>query len=153
MDQQASEEFEKRLRQNQIEPLLTDGNDIESYFISAMHLHELNPMLSVEQIEKLIQQATADTAQKSIADLINFRTQKSRRSGGPLPNVGEIAVRAQADFEMSPAKYRRGKTVLGRLSALMQQEMGRNARVFSSTTHLRVAPITAIAHEIWAHPT
>jgi energy-coupling factor transporter ATP-binding protein EcfA2 len=45
MSQRVSDSFENRLTENNVEPLLTDGNDIESHFISSAHLSELNPMV------------------------------------------------------------------------------------------------------------
>jgi len=152
MSQQASAGFECHLTRNNIEPLLTDGNDIESYFISAPHLHALNPMASVERIEQLIEQATADTEQKTIAAIVNLRTEEAfrrRQAGGPTPNHGEIAVQAQTDYAQSPITHRRGTIVLRRLVALLQQEIGQNPRVFFPTAHLKSPRITAIAQKIW----
>jgi energy-coupling factor transporter ATP-binding protein EcfA2 len=152
MSQQAVEKFESRLGANNIKVLLTDGNDIESYYLSAAHLHALNPTLSAERIQELIEQATAETAQKSIAGVVNLRTEEAfrrRQAGGPAPNHGEIAVQAQADYGASPVTYRRGKVVLGRLAALLQQEIGQNPRVFFATVHLRHPRIAAIANAIW----
>jgi hypothetical protein len=155
MSQQASENFESRLGGARITPLLTDGNDIESYFISAAHLQALNPMASVARIQELIDQATAEIGHKSIADIVNLRTEEAfrrRRSGDPAPNHGEIAVQAQTDYAASPVTHRRGKIVLGRLIALLQQEIGQNPRVFFPSAHLKVPRITAIAHAIWPPP-
>jgi energy-coupling factor transporter ATP-binding protein EcfA2 len=152
MSQQASGDFERRLKDNCIEPLLTDGNDIESYFISAAHLNELNPMASVNRIEQLIEQATAETEQESMADIVNLRTEEAfrqRRTGAPPPNHGQIAVQAQTDYARSADTHRRGKIVLGRLIALLQQEIRQNPRGFFPTVHLKSPRITAIAHAVW----
>jgi len=128
MSQQASAGFECHLTRNNIEPLLTDGNDIESYFISAPHLHALNPMASVERIEQLIEQATADTEQKTIAAIVNLRTEEAfrrRQAGGPTPNHGEIAVQAQTDYAQSPIAHRRGTIVLSDSSHYFNKKSGR----------------------------
>jgi hypothetical protein len=152
MSQQAFDSLEKRLTENNVEPLLTDGNDIESHFISAAHLNELNPMASVERIEQLIHQATTDTEQKSIAAIVNLRTEevfKKRQAKDPPPNYGEIAVQAQTDYAQNTIAHRRGKLVLGRLTALLQREIGQNPRIFFPTAHLKSSRITAIAQAIW----
>jgi hypothetical protein len=152
MSDQAVNDFEERLSTNQLEPLLTDGNDIESYFISAAHLHALKSIASAEQIQQLIDQATADTEQKSIEVMVNLRTEeafKKRQGGGKSPNHGEIAVQAQMDYDQNATTHRRGKIVLGRLILLLQQEIGQNPRVFFPTPHLRSPRITAIARAIW----
>jgi hypothetical protein len=155
MSPQASESFEARLVGNNIRPLLTDGNDVESYFISAAHLHALNPMASPERIQELINQATRETEQKSMAAIVNLRTEeafKRRQAGDPMPSHGAIAVTAQLDYQTDSVTLRRGKLVLGRLIALLQQEIGQNPRIFLPSAHLRSARITAIAHAIWPPP-
>jgi ABC-type multidrug transport system ATPase subunit len=116
MSQRVSDSFENRLTENNVEPLLTDGNDIESHFISSAHLSELNSMASVERIEQLIHQATTETEQKSIAAIVNLRTEevfKKRQAKDPPPNHGEIAVQAQTDYAQNTIAHRRGKLVLG----------------------------------------
>lgn len=155
MSQQASDQFEDRLGGQNIKPLLTDYSDIEAYFISAAHLHELNSTVSAERIQQLIDQATNETSEKSIADIVNLRTQEAfrmRQAGGPPPDHGAIAVKAQSDYTQDPVKHRRGKIVLGRLTALLQQEIGQNPRIFFPSAHLRSPRITAIAHAIWPPP-
>jgi hypothetical protein len=152
MSQETSMGFEMRLNGSNIKPLLTDSNDVESYFLSAAHLHALNPMITAERIQVLIEQATAQPEEKSIAAIVNSRTEeafKKRQPGNPPPNHGEIAVNAHTDYTASPGTYRRGKFVLGRLIALLQQEIGQNPRVFFPSPHLRSERITAIARAIW----
>lgn len=141
------------LRRSPLEVLLfvTLSNDIESYFISAQHLHSLNPGLSVERIHALIDQATQETADKTTVAIVNLRTEEAfkRRQGGQAPNHGQIAVQAQADYANNPSQYRRGKFVLGRLAALLQQEIGQNPRIFLPSPHLRDRHLTEIARTIW----
>lgn len=152
MSQEASEKFERRLREAHIQPLLTDASDVEGYFLNAEHLHALNPGIPVERIVELIAQATAETRDKSVESIINQRTQeafRARQEGGGGPNHGAIGVRAAADYDADPAAYRRGKLVLGRLHALLQTELGANPRVFLPSDRLRVASIAEIARRIW----
>jgi AAA domain, putative AbiEii toxin, Type IV TA system/AAA ATPase domain len=152
MSPQEAGRFEARLNENKINPLLTDSNDIESYFLSAEHLHALNPMVSVERLRELIAQATADTEQKSITAIVNLRTDEAfrrRQAGEGPPNHGVIAVQAHDDYAADPSTHRRGKDVLGRLIALLQQEIGQNPRVFFASVHLRSPRIGTIVQAIW----
>lgn len=152
MSQDAADKFEQRLRNAAIYPLLTDLSDVEGYFVNAAHLHALNPAVAPERIETLITQATAETRDKSVESVINQRTQeafRARQDGGGGPNHGAIGVAAAADYEADPQTYRRGKDVLGRLSALLQAELGANPRIYLPSVHLRVPSITAIAEKIW----
>jgi ABC-type phosphate transport system ATPase subunit len=135
LSQEASKRFEERLDESLIKPFLTDETDIESYFLSALHLHFLNPAVSIARIEELIKQATDETAEKSIAAMVNARTEeafKSRRAGEAAINHGKISVQAHNDYQSNPEKHRRGKIVLWpapgsedtELGVLMELEVG-----------------------------
>ncbi|RJR45824.1 MAG: ATPase [Deltaproteobacteria bacterium] len=131
---------------------LTSHSDIEGYFLNANHLSFLNPGLSVQRAQELIDAATADTKDKSIKAIVNARTQDAyrvRTETGKSPNPGEIAVQAMRDFEADPVSFRRGKYVLGKLIALIQQEIGVNPRIFSPSEHLIVHELEEIASKIW----
>jgi hypothetical protein len=47
----------------------------------------------------------------------------SRRDGVDAPDHGAIAIQSQTDYAAGPASLRRGKGVIGRLTALLQQEI------------------------------
>jgi len=103
-------------------------------------------------VEELIDQATAETANKSIESIINQRTAEAfrkRNETGEQPNIGAIAVQATADYNGNPAEFRRGKIVLGRLTALLQQETGTNPWIWQPTEHLKSERFSNIAAEIW----
>jgi hypothetical protein len=72
-----------------------------------------------------------------------------RRDGGDAPDHGAIAIQAQADYAANPAGLGRGKDVIGRLTALLQQELGTNPRIFFSSQHLESAGLQALARDIW----
>jgi energy-coupling factor transporter ATP-binding protein EcfA2 len=148
----AARNFVERLEHAAVAPLLTARNDIESYFLNAAHLHALNPNVSIERIEALLVQATEETAAKSVAAIVNQRTAEAfreRRDGGAAPDHGAIAVRAQADYAADSNTLRRGKEVLGRLQALLQQELGANPRIFFPSVHLRSDDLQALSRNIW----
>jgi energy-coupling factor transporter ATP-binding protein EcfA2 len=144
--------FEERLEQAGVASFVTDSNDIESYFLNAEHLHSLNPGVTVERIRELLTQATEETRNQSVEAIVNQRTIEAfrqRRDGGPAPNHGAIAVQAQTDYAANPDLQRRGKVVLGRVQALLQQELGMNPRVFFPSVHLRSDALAGIARQIW----
>lgn len=152
MSADASTRFEARLDEHDVKALLTRGNDIESYFISAAHLHSLNPAVPVARIEELIVQATEECADKSVISMVNCRTEEAfrrRNAGDPAPNHGQIAVQAHADYAADMSANRRGKLVLARVISLLQQELGQNPRVFFPSEHLACARVNAIALAIW----
>lgn len=135
-----------------VEPLITRGNDIESYFLNPEHLHSLNPTVSVARIQELIAQATTETESKSIEAIVNQRTTeafRNRQGGGGSVNHGEIATAAMRDYGSDTPSMRRGKVVLGRLHSLLQQELGANPRIFFPSEHLRCTELETLAQRIW----
>lgn len=152
LSQPAAEGYARELRRARVSPFLTELNDIESYFLNAEHVHALNPGVSVERGRELLTQATNETAAQSIEAIVNQRTAEAfrqRRDGGAQPNHGAIAVQAQTDYAADPVALRRGKGVMGRFRALLQQELGANPRIFLPSQHLRTETIANIAREIW----
>jgi hypothetical protein len=153
MSDEEAMRFETELRARSIAPLLTAQSDIESYFISANHIHTLNPTVPAARIQQLIDQATQDTANDSVESLVNQWTQeafKQRSAGGDPPNHGAIAVKARDYYSADPATYRRGKIVLRRLISLLQQELGSNPKIRSPSEHLKRQSIASIAASIWS---
>lgn len=144
--------FSQALQQVGIAPLLTDGNDIESYFINADHLNALNPAVTVARIQAIIDQATTDTRQESIAALVNLRTTEAfaaRRDGGGNVDHGAISVQAHNDYDAAPAAYRRGTIVIGRVIAGLQAELHANPRVWEASVHLVIPTLQAVSAQIW----
>lgn len=148
----AAQSFSEQLNRIAIFSFLTEFNDIEGYFLNAQHLHALNPGVSVERIQELLAQATTDTANDSIAAIVNQRTAEAfreRRDRG-APNHGAIVVQAQQDYAAATNLMRRGNLVLSRLQGLLQHEVGANPRIFFPSEHLRSDSLRAIARQIWA---
>jgi energy-coupling factor transporter ATP-binding protein EcfA2 len=152
LSQPVADAFVQRLEQAGLGPFLTESSDIEGYFLNAEHLHTLNPGATIERIRELLAQATEETANKSVAAIVNQRTAEAfrvRRDGGEAPDHGAIAVQAQTDYAANAANFRRGKDVIGRLHALLQQELGTNPRIFLASQHLHSAALLALANGIW----
>ena len=133
--------FTQALTTHDIGSFVTDGSDIEAYYVNAEHLHHCNPAVGVGRIGELIEAARTATRDKSIEAIVNLRTQEAfrkRNQGGQPPNHGQIAVTASAEYEANPAQMMRGKTVLKRVKALIQTEQGANAVVLATSPHLNV---------------
>jgi AAA domain, putative AbiEii toxin, Type IV TA system/AAA ATPase domain len=152
MSQNDADNFDQKLNDAGVTPFLTELNDIESYFLNAEHLHALNPSVPLERIRELLTTATEETAGKSVAAIVNQRTAeafRARQNGGTQPNHGAIAVQAQTDYAANPAGLRRGKEVIGRLQALLQQELRATPRIYLPTNHLQSGALGALALNIW----
>ncbi len=142
------ERFETRLGAEQLIPFVTSSNDVECYFLNAQHISALNPAITVRRAEQLIDQAVADTADVSFGAIVNLRTQaafRNRIGGQGPPDNGAIAIAARTDQAADARRMARGKSTVGRLIALLQQELGARPRVYHPSAHLRDANIQALA--------
>jgi hypothetical protein len=153
MDDETRHDFCEMLEGASTVPFVTEGNDIESYFINAEHLAHLNPPLDVTRIRGLIAQATADTKKSSLEALVNNRAEFAHRAArgrrAAVVNHGEIATRSHEEYEKDPSSMRRGKLVLGRVLAEMQRELKSNPRVFHPSEFLRNDTLRGLASRIW----
>ena len=154
MDDAAALDFENQITQIGAHPLLTALSDMEGYYLNAEHLSHLNPPLTVDRAQELINEATVVTKDKSIEKLINLRLEAANRNrnGGPQPNAGAISIQANKDYEADPAKWRRGKIVLGVLKGLLQRELGKNPKVLEPSAYLKSPSFGAIRDAIWPPP-
>jgi hypothetical protein len=131
---------------------VTRFSDLEGHFLDAEHINHLNPAISVERAEALLDQAIEETGDQSIASIVNQRTLQAlddRRQGGAAVDHGVIAVQAQRDYSGNPRDMCRGKRVIGRLLALLQQELGQNPRIYEPSPFLVCTELQDIAAEIW----
>ncbi|WP_291983879.1 AAA family ATPase [Candidatus Accumulibacter sp. ACC005] len=151
MDAGAAEKFEQGLRVIDAHPFITAHSDVEGYFLNATHIAELNPTITQELAQQLIDQAIETTKGKSVEALINIRTETAirNRNGGPPHNAGELAAKAYTDYESGPAKWCRGKRVLGELRSLLNQELQWHPTILKATKHLVVPELQAIRETIW----
>jgi predicted ATPase len=151
MDAEAVDKIEQGLRKIDAYPFITASSDVEGYFLNAAHIAELNPTITHERAQQFIDQATETTRAKSVEALINIRTEAAirNRNGGPPHNAGELAGRAVTDYDSDPAKWRRGKRVLGSLRVLLNQELKSNPTIFEGTKHLVTPELQAIRTAIW----
>ena len=151
MDEAEVSKLENALHALDVHPLITACSDIEGYFLNAAHLSALNPPLTVERAQELIDAATVATKEKSIKALINIRTEAAirTRNGGPAHNAGDLATTAMSDYDSDPPKWRRGKIVLQELKSMLQQELKVNAVLLKTSPHLQVPEIAAIREAIW----
>ncbi len=145
-------EFRNRLAKQGIHPWVTDGSDIEGYFISPQHLIEANPGLSESRAGELHSEAIGATTEKSVRAIVNLRTQhafRQRNKGGPNVDHGQIAVDATNEFGKDPVSMCRGDVVLGTLTALLQKELSKNPQVAVVTKALSIPSLRELRDKIW----
>ncbi|MFO0642578.1 MAG: AAA family ATPase [Polyangiaceae bacterium] len=152
MSEASAKGFDTRLTGAGMHPFLTEHSDIEGYFLNAEHLNYLNPAVSVARMRELIDEATEAARDTSVVAMVNLRLAaeySDLRGTGRSPDAGKIAVEAGKDHDADPAKHRRGKLVIGKLSALLQKEMKSNPRIFAPSPHLVSFALRAAAGKVW----
>ena|GEM_PF-303782 len=131
---------------------VTDPSDVEGYFVNATHLALLNPGITAAAVQAIIDEVTQQTRTQSVEAIVNIRLERAQRARartGQQPNAGAIATQAAADFDQNPALFRRGKVVLGRVLARIQEVLGTNPRVFEASAHLVDTRLQAVSAAIW----
>jgi hypothetical protein len=146
------EKYRQSLARHDIHAFVTDYSDIEGYYLNAAHLSALNPELTGGRAAELIQQVVDACKDLSFSSIVTQRQQEANRrraEGDGQFNPGDLAAEALRDYMANPAQMARGKVCLGRLRALIQQELGRNPTVIRSSEHLAVPELQQIAQALW----
>jgi len=151
MEDAAVAQVVKALHDAGLHAFITANSDTENYFINAAHLAELNPTVSLQRAQELIDAATLSTRDKSLKKLINIRTEHAirNRRGGPAHDAGELAAKAVSDYDSDPAKWRRGKIVLNELQSALHKELKKQAVILEKTAHLHCPELQKIRIAIW----
>lgn len=145
------DDYKRQLRDAHLESFVTEGTDMECYLLNASHIHDLANELSLQQIEVMINEATAESRDLSIERFTNHRHNaavRTRNRGGSEPNVGRISREAMEAYDADPVRYRYGKRVQGLLKAKVQQALGRNVEHCQVTNALSVSELREIADQI-----
>jgi hypothetical protein len=141
-------DWDIKMREMGAEPFLTDGVDVESYYLNAQHIATLNE-LTLSEVEVLISDATNSCHDVSVEKYVNGRTDLEKKNGtfGKL-NLGQMAVEAPGLIENNKERYRHSKTVLKNVRIKFQEKYGINMKIIYVTEHLRSNCLTTIASKI-----
>ena len=126
---------------------VTDGTDAESHFLKTEHLAQVLPGLSAQEIDGLIQRATDELADESLAKFINSRLQiegQLLKKEGKQVNVGDLSLRCSKAFQAKPSKYRCGKKILKRLRNIIQTEKKQNADLIFASPAVLVPELSKL---------
>lgn len=145
-----AEAWKIKVRALHVEPFLTNGTDIESGFINAAHLSELNPSISHDDFEEMIASVSAMNQNDFVERYVNGRIEIARKNQtyGNL-NVGQLATEAPTKIAEYPSRYRHGKTLLSKLRGEFQERYSANLTVIQSTSHLHNDTLFSIASKVF----
>jgi energy-coupling factor transporter ATP-binding protein EcfA2 len=131
---------------------VTGHSDIEGYLLTPQHIHSVYPHVNIERASEILDQATVETREATIRDIINLRTEQAwrRRTGTrDQPNVGDIGVAAYAEYDGNPQAMRRGKRVLAQVRSILQQQLGGHANLDVPSPAISVPELMAVASRLW----
>lgn len=135
-----------------VDVFLTDGVDAESHFLVPEHLSHVAAGLDIADATAAIEAARVETAERSIETFTNSRVAEAHRqrnrTGGGSPNYGAISSAVRAEYEEKPARYSHGKTVLGVVTAKVQQIVGQNVNLLRPSPHVAHATLASLAAEL-----
>lgn len=124
---------------------MTQGVDVESHYLNAAHLAELNGETESDMSD-LLSRATTESRTTSIANYVNGRSDIAKKAGkfGTL-NLGELAATAPDTIDGDVERYCHAKTVLKVARRLFQEQYGRNLRVIEVSPKVAVDTLAAVA--------
>jgi hypothetical protein len=139
------EKWRTDVRALSVEPFVTKGRDIDSYFIDSKLLAELNPGSSLADFDELIREVTEELKTELVADYVNGRIDVARKAGksGSL-NHGALAVDANRAVTSDTLRYC-GKAALRAIRSKFQAARGKNLVVFRKSKKLQDDSLAAVA--------
>lgn len=141
--------WKTEIRKLKVIPFITEGTDIESYFINEDHLSSLNKK-NTEDFTDVIETATNLVHEISIQKYVNGRIDILKKSGKFSElNIGKLATDAPKIVNSNPQRYRHSKTVLKRLRSLFKEKYGDNLKVYYLSSNLEVQLLKDVSKTIW----
>jgi len=143
-----SANWQKQVRQLQVEPFLTDGTNIESYLLNCKHLASLNKDVSKEELESMIEEVAKLHHEKLVEAYVNGRIEVERQQGNVRQiKYGKIAAEAPLIIAKNRHQLCHGKIMLRGLRAAFQKKYRRNLIDTISSQYLAVETLQVFARK------
>lgn len=139
------EEWKVLVRRLGVEPYVTNGRDIESAFVNAAHLSQLNPELKLKGFENLIAKVGESLNLAIQTDYVNGRIDFLRKKGEQV-NAGAISAEATKAIADNGKKFY-GKAVLRTIRGQFQKDHGKNLVVYSPSGALKDDSLSVVAQK------
>ncbi|QQZ44484.1 ATP-binding protein [Pseudomonas sp. SK3(2021)] len=152
MTEQEVVEYKEGLEAVGIKVFVSVGNDAESHFVNEVHITELYPQLTRQQVSALIDECLIERRdailEKYINTIHNRRLQDSYRGGGK-PNAGAIARECTQNFDGNMRGFMHGKIVERSLRGKLQVQIGQNIDLCRVTRGIADPTLIEFAEAIW----
>jgi hypothetical protein len=128
------EHIRKRMSNPAIKLFITKGVDIESEYLNAAHINSLYPQISIDEINKMIDEATDESENDSISKMLNVNFNKDRDGKiDVLTKIQEI----RNMYNNNKHRYRYGKKVIGLLKSKLQKRLKLNPNIYQVSYYLK----------------
>lgn len=123
---------------------ITEGTDIESYFVRYEHIKTCHSDIAAEELKTLLKQAKEDKKEKAITLL------KTKEYGEKHQNKSShLECYIEQFYLANEDKLFHGKEVYRRVKCLIQDKYKHNARIDSETEELKDNRLQKIKDQIW----
>ena len=140
------DEFTEMFKNIDVYFFATTGVDIESHFLCATHLSEIEPRLSSVQIQQFLDEATVSGASKSVDRLIDESLKSSKpANNGYAKHIHTI----KAAYNENVIRYRYGKHVMGLFKTKAQKALKENFDPFRNSKALKIPDLLKISSITW----
>lgn len=127
-----------------IDLFITNGTDIESYYIQRDHILDLQKELTPNEVDEIINKAKEENKEAAIENL------KRKEFGEKFKHKPSHLTDAfEKLYIENEEKFFHGKTVLKKVKSLIQTKTGNNAKIENTSVFLKDKKLQEIAQKIW----
>jgi len=135
-------DVEKEFKSLNVEVFITNGTDIESYFISKEHIAQCYPHFSPEKIDTIRNDAVSELL-NNYYDLLMKKEHGDKYSNKSIH--AEQTYRELVKLE----RYWHGKLTLRKISAIIQSETKQNAKLERTSNALCIAHLKELSEKLY----
>ena len=126
-------------------PFITEGTDIESYFLNTLHINYLYPNLNKEQISDWITDATLRTKELSVEKMMKHKYGEKYKEY--LSEKNQFT----AIYDQVPERYRIGKETMKILKSLIHPHVEGNVSLIEQSQFLKTPVLDEISSVLWPY--
>lgn len=152
LDEMEVEEWKTNVREMQCDPFVTEGVDIESYFVNDNYLSSANNNWSAAEFNAEIFSIIKDVFEEACEHAVNSRLDWERKRGNNRVNVGALARKMRESVNGAPLANVSGKRILRHLRARFQRATRTNLNTYAISDAIAVDELSVIAQRIFPRP-
>lgn len=139
--------LKQRIKKDGYYPYITDGVDVESNFVNPEHICELYPSMDLEEVQRIINQATKEAEKDSTTRMVDLHFCKIKR---PINNAfSRERDMIIARYQSNPIRYRYGKKVYNLVRSMLQGQLKINPDLIKPSSAIVNPYLKKISNEIW----